>query len=57
MMKKKNQSPKQLRRAVAEELWLLYFNHTLLEKGLISESQRNRIAQLIYCRKSLATEK
>lgn len=57
MMKKKNQSPEQLRRAVAEELWLLYFNHTLLEKGLISESQRNRIAQLIYCRKSLATEK
>ena len=36
---------------VIEKLWLIYFNDTLYEKGLISETERNRMANKIHSRK------
>lgn len=36
---------------VIEKLWLIYFNDTLYGKGLISESERNRMANKIHSRK------
>jgi hypothetical protein len=45
------------RKKVAEELWLNYFNRFLFEKGLITESERNRMTTLIANRSSAATER
>lgn len=42
----------QRRKALAEELWLSYFNRFLFEKGLITESERNRMVHLIANRSS-----
>lgn len=42
----------QSRKVLAEELWLSYFNRFLFEKGLITESERNRIVHLIANRSS-----
>lgn len=36
---------------MAELMWLNYFNQTLFEKGLISESERNRMTNSINCRR------
>lgn len=50
-----NQAPhslEQAKAAVTEQFWLLYFNKTLYEKGLITEQQRNRMIHLIKNRKS-----
>ena len=41
----------QRRIAMAEKLWLSYFNQALYEKGCITETQRNRIEIMIACRK------
>ena len=35
---------------MAEQLWLDYFNQTLYEKGLITESERNRMSNKIASR-------
>ena len=40
------------RKVLAEELWLSYFNRFLFEKGLITESERNRMVHLIANRSS-----
>ena len=37
--------------AMAELMWLNYFNQTLYEKGLISETERNRIKNNISRRR------
>ena len=37
----------QRKKALAEELWLNYFNRYLFETGLITESERNRMAHRI----------
>jgi hypothetical protein len=37
----------QQRKMVAEELWLNYFNRVLFERGIITESERNRMTTLI----------
>lgn len=42
----------QSRKVLAEELWLSYFNRFLFEKGLITESERNRMVHLIANRSS-----
>lgn len=42
----------QSRKVLAEELWLSYFNRFLFEKGLITESERNRMVHLIASRSS-----
>lgn len=34
----------------AEEIWMHYYNQTLYEAGLITETQRNRMAHLINAR-------
>ncbi|MBP1736241.1 MAG: hypothetical protein H6Q60_122 [Oscillospiraceae bacterium] len=39
------------KKAVAEEVWLLYFNQTLFERGLITEQERNRMVQRIKARR------
>ena len=49
-MKKTNQSTVVRRQQTAEKLWLLYFNQTLFEKGMISERDRNRMIQKIEAR-------
>ncbi len=46
--RKMNEAEKQ---GVIEKLWLIYFNDTLYEKGLISETERNRMANKIHSRK------
>lgn len=44
----------QRKREVAEEIWLLYFNTVLYEKGLISERERNHMRLLIERRRPSA---
>lgn len=39
------------KKAVAERLWLLYFNQYLFEQGAITESERNRMIHSINSRK------
>ena len=34
---------KESKQEVIDRLWLIYFNDTLYEKGLISETDRNRM--------------
>ncbi len=33
----------QRKQALSESIWLHYFNHTLFERGLITEAERNRM--------------
>jgi len=40
------------KRQAAEKLWLLYFNQTLFEKGMITERDRNRMIHKIDSRTS-----
>lgn len=47
----------QKRLAMAEKLWLNYFNQTLYEKGCITEVQRNRMKNMIDSRKPSANLK
>lgn len=42
----------QQKKCLAEQLWLYYFNTTLYKKGLITETQRNRISNIINSRKT-----
>ncbi len=39
------------KQSVIEKLWLIYFNDTLYEKGLITETERNHMANKIHARK------
>ena len=39
------------KQSVIEKLWLIYFNDTLYDKGLITETERNRMANKIHTRK------
>lgn len=41
------QSLEQKKKHVAEQIWLHYYNQTLFEKGLITETERNRMKNLI----------
>ena len=45
------------KREAAEMIWLLYFNQTLFEKGLINESERNRMRLRIETRRPSASGK
>ena len=40
------------RKAMAEQLWLMYFNTYLYEHGIITEKERNLMAVQIKNRKS-----
>ena len=39
------------KQSVIEKLWLIYFNDTLYDKGLITETARNRMANKSHARK------
>lgn len=41
--------------ALAEQLWLAYFNSYLYENGMITETERNRMSVKIQCRKRSAS--
>ena len=41
------QSLEQKKKYAAEQIWLHYYNQTLFEKGLITETERNRMKNLI----------
>lgn len=47
-----NHTDQQQKKCLAEQLWLDYFNATLFKKGLITETQRNRISNIINSRKT-----
>jgi len=50
MADKKKLSAEQQKKLMAEEMWLNYFNQTLLNKNVITETERNRIANMIASR-------
>ena len=50
MADKRRLSAEQQKKLMAEEMWLHYFNQTLLNKGVITETERNRIANMIASR-------
>ena len=55
MAEKNSLSNEQERKAMAERLWLAYFNQYLYEAGIISETQRNRMKTKIDSRKPSAS--
>ena len=50
-------STEQQKTALAERLWLAYFNSYLYENGTITETQRNRMIMKIEKRKGSTHEK
>jgi len=43
---------KDLKKQAAERVWLEYFNRVLFEKGVISETERNKMTLRIEARKA-----
>lgn len=41
------------KKTIGEQLWLHYFNQVLFERGVITEDERNRMANRINGRNSL----
>ena len=41
-----------IKKNTAEQIWLQYFNNVLFEKGLITEQDKNKLANTIKSRKS-----
>ena len=56
MGKDKKTTDEQKKKAAAEQIWLHYFNRVLFEQGLISEEERNRMKNMIDCRKPSAVQ-
>ena len=50
MADKKKLSAEQQKKLMAEEMWLNYFNQSLFMRGVITEAERNRIANMIASR-------
>lgn len=50
MADKKKLSAEQQKKLMAEEMWLHYFNQSLFMRGVITETERNRIANMIASR-------
>ena len=48
----REQALEEQRIKLAEELWLTYFNRVLLEQGIITQSEHNRMTALIAARSS-----
>lgn len=57
MVEKKSGSVEQQRVSLCKRLWLAYFNSYLYEKGLLTESERNKMILKIECRKGSTSEK
>ena len=45
------------KRAIGEQLWLHYYNEVLFKKGMITEDERNRMANRINARNSSSSPK
>lgn len=54
MAEKKTISAEQRRVSLCERLWLAYFNSYLYEKGMLTESERNKMILKIESRKGSA---
>lgn len=50
MADKRRLSAEQQKKLMAEEMWLNYFNQSLFMRGVITETERNRIANMIASR-------
>lgn len=50
MADKKRLSAEQQKKLMAEEMWMNYFNQSLFMRGVITEAERNRIANMIASR-------
>ena len=50
-MKKNTLRAEQQKQYIIEQFWLLYYNQVLFEHGLITEQERNRMANRINNRK------
>lgn len=50
-MTEKHSHETQQKTTLVEKLWLAYFNSYLYEKGMITESERNRMIHKIESRK------
>ena len=50
MADKRRLSAEQQKKLMAEEMWLHYFNQSLFMRGVITEVERNRIANMIASR-------
>lgn len=50
MADKKKLSDEQQKKLMAEEMWLHYFNQSLFMRDVITEAERNRIANMIDSR-------
>ncbi len=50
MADKKKLSAEQQKKLMAGEMWLSYFNQSLFMRGVITEAERNRIANMIVSR-------
>ena len=57
MANEKELSLNQRKKELAEQIWLNYFNHVLFEKGIITETTRNKMNLLISGRKSSSSIK
>ena len=57
MAEKKTATAEQQRVALSERLWLAYFNAYLHEKGMLTESERNKMILKINMRKGSTPEK
>lgn len=44
------------KKALAEEIWLQYFNNRLFEAGIITEAERNRMINRIMSRNTNQTQ-
>ena len=52
----REQALEEQRIKLAEELWLAYFNRILLEQGIITPAEHNRMTALIATRSSQKTQ-
>ena len=57
MIEKVRQSNDQRKAEITEQLWLAYFNSYLYEKGMLTESERNKMILKIERRKGSASGK
>ncbi|MDO4730992.1 MAG: hypothetical protein Q4B14_02550 [Clostridia bacterium] len=51
---KKKSMTEQKKESILQKLWLTYYNDTLYDKGLITETQRNKMRVMIKNRESSA---
>ena len=56
-MSQRQERLEERKRAVAEQIWLEYYNRVLYEKGIIGEEERNRMSNRIEARGRTGKEK